>query len=40
MITTNRGSSSVFNSKVHGLSRGQQNKGKMSDSETPSQVEY
>jgi hypothetical protein len=25
---------------VHRLSRGQQNKGKMSDSETPRQVEY
>jgi hypothetical protein len=38
--STARGSSSVLNSEVHGLSRDQRNKGKMSDSETPRQVEY
>jgi hypothetical protein len=38
--STARGSSSVFKGEVHHLSRGQQNKGKISDSETPRQVEY
>ena len=38
--STARGSCSVLYCEVHRLSRGQQNKGKMSDSETPRQVEY
>jgi hypothetical protein len=29
-----------FNSEVYGLSRGQENKGENSDSETPRRVEY